>query len=159
MFIKFYFFLALLFLLSSCSTKVEKKKFVSPKEQVDLDHISPLAQFVIKEDSLDLFESFSNFTEPQKKPHTKLEQAKEKSQPTLIYFVQVGLTDSYDEISYLKVQVSNLFPYEKVKIEYDTPFYRVIIGPFKSRSEANEIFSILERKNFSSLRIRTETSK
>lgn len=143
-------------LFSSCSTKVEREKSINSKEQVELDRINPLAQFTFKEDSSDLFETFSNFPEIQKRTSQKKQAPKENFQPTSIYFVQVGLTDSYDEILSLKTQVSNILPEERVTIEYDTPFYRIIIGPFKTRSEANEIFSILERKNFPSLRIRTE---
>ncbi|MGB9664847.1 MAG: SPOR domain-containing protein [Ignavibacteria bacterium] len=126
---------------------------------MEIEKIDPLAQFILKEDSLNLFETFSTFREVHQNSKTKTSATKEKSLQSNVYFVQVGLTDSFDEISSLKTQISNLFPNEKVTIDYDTPFYRVIIGPFNSRSEANNIFSILERKNFSSLRIRTETSK
>jgi hypothetical protein len=71
----------------------------------------------------------------------------------------VGLAESYDEINQLKNKISNLFPDENVQIIYDSPFYRIVIGPYESKQKANEIFSILERKNFSSIRIRIENSK
>ena len=152
------YFLSIVFFISSCSTKVEKSKSVSSKEQVDLERVNPLAPFTFKEDSSGLFETFTNFPESNKRTSQKTQSSKERIQPISLYYVQVGLTDSYDEISSLKTQIATLFPEEKITIEYDTPFYRVIIGPFKTRAEANEIFSILERKNYPSLRIRTENS-
>ncbi len=153
------FLLLVIIFLSSCSKKIEREKNLISKEQVEIDKINPLAQFILKEDSLNLFETFSSFQGITQNNKSKSPSSKDNSQQSYVYFVQVGLTDSYDEITGLKTQISNLLPNEKITIEYDTPFYRVIIGPFNSRSEANEIFSILERKNFSSLRIRTEYSK
>lgn len=153
------FYLLLVILFSGCSKRIERGKDLISREQVELEKLDPLAQFILKEDSLNIFETFSNFPEANKNLQLKIPTTKEKSLPSNVYFVQVGLTDSFDEISSLKTQISNLFPGEKVTIEYDTPFYRIIIGPFNSRSEANEIFSILERKNFPSLRIRIENLK
>lgn len=141
----------------NCSRKIEKETIYTGKEQVDLSQQNPLAQFSSKEDTLNLFDTFTNYSE--KKINTKSKQKIAEEITPIYYFVQVGLTDSYEEISQLKNQITSIFPDEKIEIKYDSPFYRVLIGPFDSKSKANEIFSILERKNFSSIRIRTEISK
>jgi cell division protein FtsN len=147
----------LIFFLSNCSRKVEKGERFTSKEQVDLSNANPLALFHSTEDSLSLFDSFTSY------PHiTKVKEnrsGKTEESIKLNYFVQVGLAESYDEINQLKNKISNLFPDENVQIIYDSPFYRIVIGPYESKQKANEIFSILERKNFSSIRIRIENSK
>lgn len=147
----------LIFFLSNCSRKVEKGERFTSKEQVDLSNANPLALFHSSEDSSSLFDSFTSY------PHiTKVKEnrnSKTEEPIKLNYFVQVGLAESYDEINQLKNKISNLFPDENVQIIYDSPFYRIVIGPYESKQKANEIFSILERKNFSSIRIRIENSK
>ncbi|MCX8057710.1 MAG: SPOR domain-containing protein [Ignavibacteria bacterium] len=156
---RYYIFLilGLLILLNGCSSKIEQKDSELSKEQVDLSKIDPLAQFNIEEESLKDFDTFKGYSE--KKIKTKEKQKSKEQIPPSVYYVQVGLTDTYEEILQLKNQITLLFPDEKIEIKYDAPFYRILIGPFKSKSEATEIFSILESKNFSSIRIRTETSK
>jgi pyruvate-formate lyase-activating enzyme len=155
---KLFYLLFFLIFCFGCSTRVEKKSGAISKEQVDVAKFSPLAQFILKEDSLNLFESFTEFEVANSKQNSNL-PLKKNNQLNLLYYVHVGLTDVYDEIVNLRSQITNLLPDEKISIEYDTPFYRLKIGPYASRSEANEIFSILERKNFPSLRIRTENPK
>ncbi len=153
----FIVFLILVVLFLSCSHRAEKESNRFGKEQVDLSKENPLAQFSSDEDTSNLFETFSNY--PEKKIVNKAKSKQPEDTSPIYYYVQVGLTDSYEDISLLKNQIVSLFPDEKVEIKYDSPFYRVLIGPFNTKSKANEIFSILERKNFSSIRIRTETSK
>lgn len=157
MYWKFFRLLGILILISSCAKRVQKDQTEFSVEQVELSKINPLAQFAIPPDTSEMFELFSSF--PLKPAEQKTSIPKENIPRPLFYYVQVGLTDSYEEILALKAQVINLFPNEKVTIEYDSPFYRILIGPFSTQSEANEIFAILERKNFSSIRIRTETTK
>lgn len=141
----------------NCARKVEKEQDELSKMQVDLQRANPLAPFYNGEDSSKFFESFSSY--PHKKVENKINLKREDQILQVNFFVQVGLTDSYDEIYQLKNQLIHIFPEENIEIKYDPPFYRVLIGPYKSKTEANEIFSILERKNFSSIRIRTETPK
>jgi len=157
--VKIHYYLIILIAIVTfhCSRNVEKENGNLTKEQVDLGKINPLALFYVNEDSLKLFESFSSY--PEKKIENKIYQKKTENNPQVNYFVQVGLTDSYEEINQLKNQLTSLFPNETIVIKYDSPFYRVLIGPYDSKSKANEIFSILERKNFSSIRIRNEISK
>lgn len=150
-------FLLILLSIVGCSSKVTKDDN-NFSEQVDLKELNPLAQISFKQDPSQInFETFSNYSE--KKIPSKSVSKEESNLQKSRYYVQVGLTDSFDEISQLKNQLIVLFPDEKIEINYDAPFYRILIGPLDSKSKANEIFIILERKNFSSIRIRTETTK
>ncbi|MFN4111226.1 MAG: SPOR domain-containing protein [Ignavibacteria bacterium] len=155
--IHYYLIVFIVIVTFHCSRNVKEENGNLTKEQVDLDKVNPLALFYVNEDSLKLFESFLSY--PEKKVENKIYQKKIENNPQMNYFVQVGLTDSYEEINQLKNQLMSLFPNETIFIKYDSPFYRVLIGPYDSKSKANEIFSILERKNFSSIRIRNEISK
>lgn len=156
--IHYYFLIVLVAIVTfHCARNVEKENGNLTKEQVDLDKVNPLAVFFVNEDSSKIFETFSSY--PGKKVRNKIYKKKTENNYQLRYFVQVGLTDSYEEINQLKNQLSFLFPDETMVIKYDSPFYRVLIGPYDSKSKANEIFSILERKNFSSIRIRNEIAK
>ncbi len=149
--------LCIITVISGCSRKIEKEKSELSKEQVDYNKVNPLAVFYKNEDSLKVFETFSFYSE--KKVNLKSNQHINEANKSIQFYVQVGLSDSYDEINQLKSEIVTLFPGERIEIKYDTPFYRIMIGPFKSKAEAKEIFSILERKKFSSIRIRTETTE
>ncbi len=154
--IKLIFILLIFTFVSGCSSKVAKEKEFSLRDEVDLENLNPLSEFIEKKDSLHLFDSFSKYV--SKDSHREEKDEIEKTQ-SYIYYVQVGLTDSYEEINSLRTKLVPLLENEKLEIIYEPPFYRILIGPFKSKNHANEIFSILERKNFSSIRIRTELSK
>lgn len=152
-----YFAISLALLFLSCSTGIKKDNDKNYKEQVDLSSVDPLAQFSSNSEINRDFEVFTSY--PEKKFQKKDAQKVSENLPKVKYYIQVGITDIFDEITNLKSQIINLFPDEKIEIKYDAPFYRILIGPLESKTEANEIFSILERKNFPSIRIRTETSK
>lgn len=145
-----------LFILSifSCSSKVERAKSKISLEQVDQDKLNPLAQFESKKDSSNFFQEFKGYKLKFDEIHSPSPQ---KIEDNRIYSVQVGLSDSFEEISNLKVKIQKLFPGQIVEINYEPPFYRILIGPFESREKANEIFSILEKENYTSIKIRIDS--
>lgn len=147
-----------LFILTfiGCSSRVERAKSKISLEQVDAEKLDPLASFESKKDSVSLFQYFKGYNfdlnEIQNSEPLKTEENR-------LYSVQVGLSDSFEEISSLKVNIQKLFPDKKVEINYEPPFYRILIGPFDSREKANEIFSILEKENYTPIKIRIDSAR
>lgn len=155
---KVFFFFFILILLTSCSKRViYDDSSISPLNQVDLEKHDPLDFYNknYKLDSISLFYTFQAYNK-------KYEIKEDTSQPTKInyvYYVQVGLTDDYPSISNLLSKIKELFPGEQSEVVYTPPFYRIVIGPYPTKKEANEIFSILEEKKYSSLNIITEIAE
>ncbi len=149
-------FILVTLLLISCSSKVDRAKNKISLEQVDKEKLDPLAHFNLKKDTSKYFEEFTGFNIDF--DNVQIPQNK-KPDDNRIYFVQVGITDSFEEISNLKVNIQKLFPDQKVEINYEPPFYRINIGPFDSREKANEVFSILEKENYSSIKIRVDSAR
>lgn len=155
---KIHWILLVLFIstLIGCSSRVERAKSKISLEQVDVEKLDPLASFESKKDSANFFQYFKgyyfNLKEIQKSKPLKTEENR-------IYSVQVGLSDSFEEISNLKADIQKLFPDQKVEINYEPPFYRLLIGPFDSREKANEVFNILEQKNYTPIKIRIDLAR
>lgn len=135
----------------SCSSKVTVKDNIKT-EQVDLKDVNPLALFYAQEDSIKV-ESFTGYNF---EPKRNYKQKNELETDPVVYYVQVGFSDNYEEIHNLRKQIQSFFPDEQSEIKYIPPYYRIFIGPIHSKSEANKIFSILESKKFPSLKIITE---
>lgn len=155
---KIFFFSFIVLLLTSCSKRViYDDRSISPLNQVDLEKQDPLDLYNknYKSDSISLFYTFQSY---DKKYEIK-ENTPQPAKINYVYYVQVGLTDDYPSISNLLNKIKELFSGEQIEIVYTPPFYRIAIGPYHTKKEANEIFSILEERKFSSLNIITEIAE
>ncbi|MGB5238491.1 MAG: SPOR domain-containing protein [Flavobacteriaceae bacterium] len=71
------------------------------------------------------------------------------------YTIQVGF-GSYNEAEKLKQDVEIDFPQWKAKIVFDSPTYRVRIGRFKTKLEAERHFQVVREKYQQSLILKSE---
>lgn len=74
------------------------------------------------------------------------------------YTIQVGF-GSYKEAENLKQDVEIDFPQWKAKIVFDSPTYRVRVGSFKTKLEAERNFLELREKYPQSLILKTEKTE
>lgn len=74
------------------------------------------------------------------------------------YTIQVGF-GSYKEAENLKLDVEIDFPQWKAKIVFDSPTYRVRVGSFKTKLEAERNFLELREKYPQSLILKTEKTE
>lgn len=71
------------------------------------------------------------------------------------YTIQVGF-GSYNEAEKLKQDAEIDFPQWRAKIVFDSPTYRVRIGRFKTKLEAERHFQVVREKYTQSLILRSE---
>ncbi len=71
------------------------------------------------------------------------------------YTIQVGF-GSYNEAEKLKQDVETDFPQWRAKIVFDSPTYRVRIGRFKTKLEAERHFQVVREKYTQSLILKSE---
>ncbi len=71
------------------------------------------------------------------------------------YTIQVGF-GSYNEAEKLKQDVETDFPQWRAKIVFDSPTYRVRIGRFKTKLEAERHFQVVREKYQQSLILKSE---
>ena len=71
------------------------------------------------------------------------------------YTIQVGF-GSYSEAEKLKQDVETDFPQWRAKIVFDSPTYRVRIGRFKTKLEAERHFQVVREKYQQSLILKSE---
>jgi cell division protein FtsN len=71
------------------------------------------------------------------------------------YTIQVGF-GSYNEAEKLKQDAETDFPQWRAKIVFDSPTYRVRIGRFKTKLEAERHFQVVREKYPQSLILRSE---
>lgn len=64
------------------------------------------------------------------------------------YRVQVMFSNSIDEATKVKSEVSVLFPADIVYMLYDSPYYRIRVGDFQERSGAARALKILLDKGY-----------
>lgn len=74
------------------------------------------------------------------------------------YTIQIGF-GSYNEAEKLKQDVEIDFPQWRAKIVFDSPTYRVRVGRFKTKLEAERNFLEVREKYQQSLILKTEKTK
>lgn len=72
------------------------------------------------------------------------------TEPDLVsgYRVQVTFTDNIEQASQVKNQLSPLFTGENVYVVYEAPYYKVRVGDFLSRPDANLTLRSLFEKGY-----------
>ena len=135
------------FLISYCSPKVVQQTSIEVYKE-DLSTIRPPIDSLTEELSDELIKA--PYVEPTHH-HTArinslmdsiaIDNAKKKFR---YYTIQVYVGNSREQANEVRSKVYSVIPEETPKLEYSQPNYRVKVGTFESRLEANKTFTILK---------------
>lgn len=126
---------------------------------MDLSGYSPLDSFLSEksQDSSSNKENIWQFydTELIRNQKASLKQ----SRPSSFYTIQILISDNLLEIDSLKKEIQSVIPELKQFVLYEPPFYKLRLGEFQTRLQANKFLNILEKNGYITSRIITDRRK
>ncbi len=119
---------------------------------MDVKNYSPLKNFIanLPIDTLST-ESKIWYRYDNKKIHKPITSETEKLR--IGYRVQVQISDDYLVIDSIKTEIQKILPNLPQYVIYEPPFYKLRIGDFDSKSQANKYLNILEKNGYITSRI------
>ncbi len=143
-------------LFSSCTSSEKIKDEDSSNYQVDLEGYSPLDSFISensKEENSTTLQTWQSF--PADTLQTK-KSSHIKSSKNAHYTIQVIISDNLIVVDSLKLQLRTLLPELKQEVVYDPPFYKLRVGEFQTKVQANKFLNILEKNGYITSRLITD---
>jgi hypothetical protein len=147
--------LVFIFLFARCSSTEKVSIEESNNNQVDLSGYSPLDIF-LSENSKD-----TSSQQPKENIWQSYETESSQKQKLLqkqflsssFYTIQVLISDNLLEIDSLKKELHSIIPELKQNVLYDPPFYKLRLGEFQTKLQANKFLNILEKNGYITSRI------